>query len=522
MTKEATKEMKRNIAVAKGDGIGEEITESVLEILEKAEAPINFDMICLGEKLYKQGFSNGIDQKALEVIRCNKILLKGPITTPRGGGYSSINVFLRKEFGLYANIRPVFSFHPFIKTFYKKMNLVVIRENLEDLYSGIEYSPTSNIVKSLKIYSKTGIDEIVHYAFEYAKHHGRKKVTLLVKDNIMKKTDGLFLKRFNEISRFYPDIVSENYIVDIGMAKIATEPELFDVIVTSNLYGDIISDIVAKMSGSVGMCGSCNIGNQYSMFEAIHGSAPDIAGFGIANPSALLFASTMMLRHIGSFDIADNIENSLFQLLKDGYRTPDIYNQTDSNSKFKISTKEFTSEMIKNLQNINLEYKKKNNYHFNRHFDLSSNNHLALNQEINESEEKIKTLIGFDIYMDIDYERFISILPKLNWIFYNISNLTFDSISSNGISFISKKMLNMLNKKDYVQKKIDIAKKFSIYQEKIDLIKARFFPVIHVKANLLDDKSLDSISHQDIIYILTKITELNIDFTSIENIYIVN
>ncbi len=255
---------------------------------------------------------------------------------------------MRKTLGLYANVRPSVSYYPFVSTLHPNLDLVIIRENEEDLYAGIEYRHTHNVRESVKLISRTGCEKIVRYAFEYAVKNNRKKVTCFSKDNIMKFSDGIFHQVFTEIAKKeYPTIANEHYIVDIGTARLATKPEIFDVIVTSNLFGDIISDVTAEISGSVGLAGSANIGKDFALFEAIHGSAPDIAGKNIANPSGLLNGAIMMLVHIGHGEIAALIENAWKKTLEDGVHTADIYN-TETSTK-KVGTKEFAEEVVKRL-----------------------------------------------------------------------------------------------------------------------------------------------------------------------------
>ncbi|MDE3124416.1 MAG: NADP-dependent isocitrate dehydrogenase [Bacteroidota bacterium] len=337
----------QKITIAKGDGIGPEIMNATLSILLAAGAQIEFDEIKIGEKVYLSGNSSGIDQAAWQSIRNNKILLKAPITTPQGGGYKSLNVSIRKTLGLYANVRPCKSMYPFVQTKHPEMDVVIIRENEEDLYGGIEHQQTDEVVQCLKLISRPGCERIVRYAFEYAKQYGRKKVTCFVKDNIMKQTDGLFHKVFNEVALEYPDIISQHLIVDIGAAKLANSPHLFDVIVMPNLYGDILSDVAAEITGSVGLAGSSNIGTSCAMFEAIHGSAPDIAGKNIANPSGLIQAAILMLNHIGQNDVATKIQNAWLSTIEDGIHTADIY--TAELSKEKVGTAEFAAAVIEHL-----------------------------------------------------------------------------------------------------------------------------------------------------------------------------
>jgi isocitrate dehydrogenase len=335
------------VAVAHGDGIGPEIMEATLRILKESGANIEPEIIELGEKVYEAGNSAGIDKNAWEVISRNKLILKAPITTPQGKGYKSLNVTLRKSLGLFSNVRPVTSLHPYVKNNFPKMDVVIVRENEEDLYAGIEHQQTQDVVQCLKLITRPGCEKIVRYAFEYAKAFGRKKVTCMLKDNIMKLTDGLFHRVFDEIASEYPSIKSETQIIDIGSARLAANPEQYDVIVTSNLYGDIISDIAAEIAGSVGMVGSANIGNGVAMFEAIHGSAPDIAGKQIANPSGLINAAIMMLAHVGKTKIADTIKNAWLATIEQGYHTPDIYNE--GTSRKKVNTQQFADKVIDNL-----------------------------------------------------------------------------------------------------------------------------------------------------------------------------
>ena len=291
--------MSKHITVAFGDGIGPEIMRAVLDILEATSVDIQPEIIEIGNSIFKRGISTGIDDKAWDSLHKTKVFLKAPITTPQGGGFKSLNVTVRKTLGLYANVRPCVSYHPFVKTKHANMDLVIIRENEEGLYAGIEHKQTLDTVQCLKLMSYSGCRRIVEYAFQYAVQHNRKKVTCFTKDNIMKITDGLFHKAFDEVAQAYPKIESEHWIVDIGAAKTSATPENFDVIVTGNLYGDILSDITAQISGSVGLAGSANIGTQYAMFEAIHGSAPRRANQNLANPSGLLLGAVQMLIHIG-------------------------------------------------------------------------------------------------------------------------------------------------------------------------------------------------------------------------------
>ncbi len=335
------------ITVAKGDGIGPEIMDATLEILMAAGAKIEVEEIEVGEKVYLAGNTAGIAKESWDVIRRNKVFLKAPITTPQGGGYKSLNVTTRKFLGLYSNVRPCMSLHPFVDTKHPIMNVVIVRENEEDLYAGIEHQQTDEVVQCLKLISRPGCEKIVRYAFEYAKHYGRKKVTCFTKDNIMKQTDGLFHQVFDEIAKEYPEIENEHWIIDIGAAKMADTPEAFDVIVMPNLYGDVLSDVAAQIAGSVGLAGSANIGEECAMFEAIHGSAPRRAGQNMANPSGLLQGAIMMLNHIGQTKVAEKVQNAWLKTIEDGIHTYDIFKE--GVSKQKVGTKEFAQAVIANL-----------------------------------------------------------------------------------------------------------------------------------------------------------------------------
>ncbi len=394
------------ITVAPGDGIGPEIMDATLKILGAAEARIEWEKIEVGEKVYRSGNTSGIDKAAWESIRRNKVFLKGPITTPQGGGYKSLNVTLRKSLGLYANVRPCKSFHPFVKTKHPNMDVVVIRENEEDLYAGIEHQQTDEVVQCLKLISRPGCEKIVRYAFEYARLYKRKKVSCFVKDNIMKLTDGLFHRVFKEIASEYPEINTDSWIIDIGAARMADTPEIFDVVVMPNLYGDVLSDITAQLSGSVGLAGSANIGETCAMFEAIHGSAPPIAGRNVANPSGLLRAAVMMLNHIGQPDVAERIKNAWSSTIEEGIHTEDIYQ--DGLSKQQVGTQEFADAVIERLgktprQLLAVEYAK----------DVQLN--IAAYRRKKQPSNKV--LKGVDVFIDwrgSDPDTLAGALQKLN------------------------------------------------------------------------------------------------------------
>jgi isocitrate dehydrogenase len=376
------------ITVAYGDGIGPEIMASTLKILEAAGANLEYDVIEIGEKVYLSGNTAGISDENWHTLEKNKIFLKAPITTPQGGGYQSLNVAIRKTLGLFSNVRPCMSYSPFVKTNFPNMDLVIVRENEEDLYAGIEHQQTDEVVQCLKLISVSGTEKIIRYAFEYAVANNRKHVTCMSKDNIMKMTDGMFHKTFDRVAKEYPNIKTDHYIIDIGAAKLASDPERFDVIVTLNLYGDIISDIAADVAGSVGLGGSSNVGENFAMFEAIHGSAPDIAGKDIANPSGLLNGACMMLVQIGKAGIAEKIQNALLATLEDGIHTGDIYRE--GFSKQKVGTSEFTEAVISRLGKKPVNFKAVELNH----------NAKPITIKLSDKDQIEKKLIGVDVFLD--------------------------------------------------------------------------------------------------------------------------
>jgi isocitrate dehydrogenase len=338
---------KTPITVAYGDGIGPEIMAACIQIIEAAGAALEIEQIDVGEKVYLRGNTSGIEPSSWKSLLRTKVFYKAPITTPQGGGYKSLNVTTRKTLGQYANVRPCVSYHPFVDTKHPNMDIVVVRENEEDLYAGVEYQLSPEMTSAIKLISRPGTEKIVRYAFEYARRHNRKKVTCFTKDNILKMTDGLFHKIYDEIAAQYPDIQKEHWIVDIGAAKMADTPEAFDVIVMPNLYGDVLSDVAAQIAGSVGLAGSANIGDNCSMFEAIHGSAPRRAGQNLANPSGLLLGGVLMLVHINQAEVAERVHNAWLRTIEDGIHTYDIF--AEDVSKEKVGTKEFACAVVARL-----------------------------------------------------------------------------------------------------------------------------------------------------------------------------
>lgn len=376
------------ITVAHGDGIGPEIMQATLAILEAAGARLAIETIEIGEAVYKRGHLAGIEPSAWDSLRRTKVFLKAPITTPQGGGFKSLNVTVRKTLGLYANVRPSVAYHPFVETKHPGMDLVIVRENEEDTYAGIEYRQTDQVYECLKLISRPGTEKIVRYAFEYARRNRRKKVTLFMKDNIMKMTDGIFHRVFDEIAPLYPDILADHWIVDIGAAKLADTPEVFDVLVMPNLYGDILSDVAAQIAGSVGLAGSANIGEHVAMFEAIHGSAPRRAGQNLANPSGLLHGAILMLVHIGQATIAERVHNAWLTAIEDGVHTYDIF--TEGVSTKKVGTREFGEAVIERLG------RRPSRLKVAEYTDAPS----QMGSAASVQERAKKVLVGVDVFVD--------------------------------------------------------------------------------------------------------------------------
>src|SRR5687767_11631224 len=407
------------ITVAYGDGIGPEIMDATLHILKEAGARVDIETIEIGEKVYLAGNSAGIGPEAWESLRRTKVFLKAPITTPQGGGYKSLNVTTRKTLGLYANVRPCVSYHPFVETKHPVMDVVIVRENEEDLYAGIEYQQTPQVVQCLKLISRPGCEKIVRYAFEYARQNKRKKVTCFTKDNIMKQTDGLFHKVFDEIGADYADIEKEHWIVDIGSAKMADTPEAFDVIVLPNLYGDILSDVAAQIAGSVGLAGSANIGDRCAMFEAIHGSAPRRAGQNLANPSGLLLGAVMMLVHIDQPDVAERVHNAWLKTIEDGIHTYDVF--TEGTSRQKVGTKEFAEAVIERLNQQPQKLKVVRYSHAPKQ--------AAANKASTRTQAK-KDYVGLDVFLDWTGGPASQLGPELERL---AGDLKLQSISNRGV-----------------------------------------------------------------------------------------
>jgi isocitrate dehydrogenase (NAD+) len=330
------------IVLLPGDGIGPEVTASVVAILECAGVDIEWEKYFVGSEAISR-FGDPLPQEVLESILRHKVALKGPVTTPIGTGFSSINVRLRKALDLYANLRPVRSM-PNIKTRYEDVDLIIVRENTEDLYSGLEHEVIPGVVESIKIITERASTRIAKFAFEYARTHGRKRVTAVHKANIMKLSDGLFLHCFREVAKDYPNIQADDKIIDNLCMQLVMNPNQFDVLLLENLYGDIVSDLTAGLVGGLGVVAGANIGENGAVFEAVHGSAPDIAGQNKANPLALLQSAVLMLYHIGEPGPAKRVHDAITLTLGSGdeHRTRDIGGTG--------TTSDFTASMCETLR----------------------------------------------------------------------------------------------------------------------------------------------------------------------------
>ena len=314
---------KHTITLIPGDGIGPEIVAATVQIIEASGVDIEWETHIIGAQALEK-FGDTLPEPTLESIKRNRVALKGPLTTPIGKGFTSVNVGLRKALDLYANVRPVKAL-PNVESRYPELDLVIVRENTEDLYAGLEHVVVPGVVESIKIITEKASTRIAEYAFQFSVANNRKKVTAIHKANIMKLSDGLFLECFYNVSKKYPQIEADDKIVDNACMQLVMRPEQFDVMVLENLYGDIVSDLCAGLIGGLGLAPGSNIGEQGAVFEAVHGSAPDIAGQGVANPTAILMSGIMMLRHIGETDAAIRVEKAMMEVFIEGEtRTKDL------------------------------------------------------------------------------------------------------------------------------------------------------------------------------------------------------
>jgi isocitrate dehydrogenase len=463
------------ITVAHGDGIGPEIMAAALHIMNEAGARIALETIEIGQKVYLRGINAGIEPSAWESLRRTKVFFKAPITTPQGGGFKSLNVTTRKMLGLYANVRPCVSYDPYVETKHPGMDVVIVRENEEDLYAGIEHRQTDEVYQCLKLISRPGSEKIVRYAFEYARRNKRKKVTCFTKDNIMKFTDGLFHKVFDEVGAEYPEFEKEHWIVDIGAAKLADTPEAFDVIVMPNLYGDILSDVAAQIAGSVGLAGSANIGDQCAMFEAIHGSAPRRAGQNLANPSGLLHGGILMLVHIGQPDVAELVHNAWLRTLEDGVHTYDIYKP--GTSKQKVGTKEFSEAVVARLGQ---KPEKLKPAVYSKAPEKAVERTLAVNHRAN------KELVGVDVFLHWPERNPLEFGKRLEQ--FNGDGLKLKSLSNRGVN---------------------------VYPAGFE----ETFCTDHWRAGFMSERDSAPVTHQQVVSLLDRIQQAGLDFIKIENLY---
>lgn len=384
------------IAVAKGDGIGPEIMQAVLSVFDANQVPLEYEMVDMGKWVFDKGFSNGMTAEAQVAIEKLGILFKGPMETPKGTGVKSINVTARKTWNTYANKRVFQTLHG-VDTVFSKANipidLTIVRENIEDTYGGIEHMLTHDVALSRRFITRPGSLQVIKYAFEMAKKKGTKRITCGHKANIMKLTDGLFLECFYEVAKEYPELKADDVIVDDLCMKLVTRPDLFDVVVLTNLQGDIVSDLCAGLVGGLGFAPSANIGDHISIFEAVHGTAPDIAGKNIANPTALLLSGISMLRHLGLMKNAAIIENALLYTLESGVHTGDFGDKTIT----PVNTTEFAETIIKNFgqaPRINPKPLLPNMPKTNTHFKLEKNA-MMISKEMEDEQ-----IVGVDMFIE--------------------------------------------------------------------------------------------------------------------------
>ncbi|HUX79013.1 MAG TPA: NADP-dependent isocitrate dehydrogenase [Alphaproteobacteria bacterium] len=376
--------MTKAVTLIEGDGVGPEIVQAVQRVINATGVKIQWEVCEAGAKVFKKGLATGVPQETIDSLKRTKVALKGPLETPVGYGEKSANVTLRALFETYANTRPVRQIPGILTPFSgRAIDFVIVRENVEDLYTGIEYLQTPNVAEGLKLITRKGSEKIIRFAFELARSEGRRKVHCATKANILKLTEGLFKKTFEEVAKDYPDIEAQHIIIDNCAHQMVLHPESFDVIVTTNLQGDIISDLGSALVGGLGVAASANIGDEFSIFEAVHGSAPDIAGKNIVNPTALLFSAAMMLRHLNEFAAASRIEQSLLFTLGTERAFPKDLDKSST-----LTTTGFTDIIIRNLD-------EKTDFWTHRPYKL-----LHLPQVKNPTENVPRKEVGVDIYIE--------------------------------------------------------------------------------------------------------------------------
>lgn len=384
------------IAVAKGDGIGPEIMDAVLRIFESAQVHLDYEFVDMGKWVFDKGFSNGMTPEAQEAIERLGILFKGPMETPKGKGVKSVNVTARKTWNTYANKRVFQTLHGVDTVFSKAgipIDVTVVRENIEDTYGGIEHMLTHDVALSRRFITRPGSEQVIRYAFEMARKKSARRITCGHKANIMKITDGLFLEVFYEIAKEYPELKADDVIVDDLCMKLVTRPDVFDVVVLTNLQGDIVSDLCAGLVGGLGFAPSANIGDHICIFEAVHGTAPDIAGKNIANPTALLLSGITMLRHLGMMENAAHIENALLYTLETGVHTGDFGDKSIPS----VDTTAFSNAIIANLGKVPSHGAKPilaNKAMTPTHFKLEKNPMLVSEEMAGEQ------IVGVDLFIE--------------------------------------------------------------------------------------------------------------------------
>ena len=408
--------MAKTITLIYGDGVGKEVVESARKIIDAVGAGVTWECCEAGEKAFQKGIDSGVPQETFDSLYRNKVALKGPLQTPIGYGAKSANVMLRKSFDTYANVRPVFSL-PQIQTPFqgRPINFTVVRENLEDLYVGVEYMQTPDVATALKLVTRQGCEKIIRYAFELARSEGRKSVHCITKANILKLTEGMMKRLFEEIAEEYKDIKPHHLLVDNCAHQMVIQPEIFEVVVTTNMNGDILSDLGSALVGGLGIAGSANIGDNVSIFEAVHGSAPPLAGKNVANPTALILSGVMLLRHVGLYHYATQIKKALCKTLSDGYVTKDIPGASP------LTTTEFTDKVIDNLSDASTSDTEKS----------SKTYHMPKVMLRTKQKKRKQTLKGIDIFLQ-DVRSLLMLGKKLEAI-CQTKQLKLKLISSRGI-----------------------------------------------------------------------------------------
>ena len=384
------------IAVAKGDGIGPEIMDAVLSIFEAAKVPLEYQFVDMGKWVFDKGYSNGMTPEAQQAIESLGILFKGPMETPKGKGVKSVNVTARKTWNTYANKRTFQTLHGVDTVFSKAgipIDITIVRENIEDTYGGIEHMLTNDVALSRRFITRPGSLQVIKYAFEMAKKKGARRITCGHKANIMKLTDGLFLEVFYEVAKDYPELNADDVIVDDLCMKLVIKPNLFDVVVLTNLQGDIVSDLCAGLVGGLGFAPSANIGDHISIFEAVHGTAPDITGKNIANPTALLLSGFGMLRHLGLMETAAMIENALLYTLESGQHTGDFGDKNTSS----LNTTEFAATIVANFGKIPHHNPKPI---LDNHYVTPTNFKLERNPMLESIDNNEEFIVGVDMFIE--------------------------------------------------------------------------------------------------------------------------